>query len=230
VHSMKDLPTRIPDALIIAAIPEREDAREALIAKAPVTSIAALSPGSVIGTGSVRRQAQILSVRQDLRIVDIRGNVDTRLRKVSDGQCDAIILACAGLNRLGLSGRIQARISLAEMLPAPGQGALALETRKDDLKTQTMIASLNHLPTATAVSAERAFLRRMGGGCNSPVAVHGTAEGERLRIDGMIASPDGKKVVRDCVSVPHTSAEEMAVELAEKILAAGGQEILRLIS
>jgi hydroxymethylbilane synthase len=227
VHSMKDLPTRIPDALEIGAIPQREDARDALIGGAGAHRLDDLPPGAVIGTGSVRRQAQILALRPDVRPEDIRGNVQTRLRKLAAGSYDAVILACAGLNRLGLQDRIGVRLELAQMLPAPGQGALALEVRKGDSRVTAMVAGLNDPLTATAVLAERAFLRRMGGGCNSPIAVHARPLDGKVLIEGLVANPDGTRLLRDSAVCPPASAVAAADALADKLLSAGGAEILR---
>lgn len=227
VHSMKDLPTRIPEALEIGAIPVREDARDALVLRPDLNSSPELPEGAVIGTGSVRRQAQILAQRRDLIAQDIRGNVGTRLKKLGDGHYDAIILACAGLRRLGLEDRISRRFEFVEMLPAPGQGALAIEVRKDDARVSPLIAGLNDPATAAAVLAERAFLRHMGGGCNSPIAVHARPAGNRCLIEGLVANPDGTTILRDALESPLSSAQEAAAALAEKILSAGGAAILR---
>ena len=225
VHSMKDLPTQIPSGLRITAIPEREDAHDALITNKGI-SLFDLPVGSRVGTGSIRRQAQILASRSDLKITDIRGNVDTRLKKLQNGDCDAIILACAGLRRLGLQHRITAALDFRQMLPAPGQGALAIETRADDQATEVIAASLNHPTTALAVMAERHFLERMGGGCNVPVAVYAQVAGNTLEIDGLVASPDGRKVVRDSMRQRLQKANEAADLLAERILSRGGRAIL----
>jgi hydroxymethylbilane synthase len=227
VHSMKDLPTKIPEALKIGAIPKREDPRDALIGGPGVHRLEDLRPGAVIGTGSVRRQAQILALRPDLRTEDIRGNVQTRLQKLAAGSYAAIILACAGLNRLGLQDRIGMRLEFAQMLPAPGQGALALEVRKRDSRVTTMIAGLNEPLTANAVLAERAFLRRMGGGCNSPIAVHARPSDGKVLIEGLVASPDGARILRDSARCPLADAAEAADALADRLLSAGGAEILR---
>src|SRR5262249_13912547 len=165
--------------------------------------------------------------RPDLKVLDIRGNVDTRLRKLDDGNYDAIILACAGLNRLGMQHRITARLELSEMLPAPGQGALGLETRKNDRRVSEIIAFLNHPLKASAVHAERVFLRRLKGGCNSPIAVHVSFETEILKIDGLVSTPDGSKLVRASITQPPHQAEQAAESLADQILADGGEAILR---
>jgi hydroxymethylbilane synthase len=225
VHSMKDLPTQIPSGLRIAAIPEREDARDALIAN-KATSLFDLPAGSLVGTGSIRRQAQILASRPDLRIMDIRGNVDTRLKKLQNGACDAIILACAGLRRLGLQHRITSQLNFEQMLPAPGQGALAIETRVNDPTTEAVATPLNHPATALAVISERKFLERMGGGCNVPVAVYAQVTENTLEIDGLVASPDGRRVVRDSIQQSLQKANEAADLLADRILSRGGRAIL----
>ncbi len=227
VHSMKDLPTKIPEPLEIGAIPAREDARDALIARHDLHPLHDLPEGAVIGTGSVRRQAQMLAQRHDLIAKDIRGNVGTRLQKLDDGHYDAIILACAGLRRLGLEDRISRRFELVEMLPAPGQGALAIEVRKGDHRVASLIAGLNEPETAAAVLAERAFLRRMGGGCNSPIAVHARPVRDVCFIKGLVATPDGTTVLRDALESPLAEAQEAATALAEKILSMGGAAILR---
>ena len=228
VHSMKDVPTKIPEGLQIAAIPEREDARDALITNHG-TSLAELPSGALVGTGSVRRQAQILALRPDLRVRDIRGNIDTRLNKLREGICDAIILACAGLNRLGLHNRISAPLDFGQMLPAPGQGAIAIETRSDDPRIPPIATSLNHIPTAIAVSAERHFLQRMGGGCNVPVAVHARLKEDSIEIEGLAASPDGKNIIRESIQQNVEVADEAAIALADRILSQGGRAILKEI-
>ncbi len=230
VHSMKDVPTLIPDELEIGAVPEREDARDALITGGEATSISELARGAIVGTGSVRRHVQLLAVRPDLRTLDIRGNVDTRLRKLASGAYDAIILACAGLNRLGLGDKITSRLSFDQMLPAAGQGALALEIRRDDPNVRPLMDALNHAPTAVAVSAERAFLHRMGGGCNVPVAVHADCGQNSVSIDGLVASIDGKRIIRDRTTADAGRAQEAASALADRILAQGGDAIIKSLS
>ncbi len=225
VHSMKDVPTQIPPGLQIAAVPEREDARDAFVSDR-WTSIADLPNGARVGTGSVRRQAQLLAIRPDLNILDIRGNVDTRLKKLRNGDYDAIILACAGLRRLGMENSITSPLDFAAMLPAPGQGALALEIREGDPNMAPVVAALNHEPTAVAVSMERAFLQRMGGGCNVPVGAYGCLKGDILEVDGLVASPDGKRLVRDSVRMNLDMAGEAISALADRVLAQGGRSIL----
>ena len=225
VHSMKDLPTSIPDGLRIAAIPEREEAQDALITGG-ASGLFQLPAGARIGTGSIRRQAQILALRPDLKILDIRGNIETRLRKLQEETYDAIVLACAGLNRLGLGDRIAAKFSTNEMLPAPGQGALAVEARDDDARLDDIAAALNHLPTFQAVTAERAFLQRMGGGCNVPVAAYARVAGGFVEMDGLVASPDGSRALRSVLRGDCDTAVETAMHLADEILARGGRDIL----
>ena len=239
VHSMKDVPTAIEDGLRIAAVSEREDARDALIINHNVHNetsgskienqkikIGALSFGARVGTGSFRRQAQILALRPDLRILDIRGNIDTRIRKMENGEYDAVALATAGLRRLGLDNRISYTLSYDEMLPAPGQGALAIEVRADDAFTNEIAEKLHHPQTALAVTAERDFLELLGGGCNVPIAVYARVRDNTLEMDALAASPDGKRVVRDKSSGDSRKSDEICTELAERILAAGGFEIL----
>jgi hydroxymethylbilane synthase len=225
VHSLKDVPTAISAGLKIAAVPEREDARDALITE-HAGGLAQLPRGALVGTGSVRRQAQILALRPDLRIIDIRGNIDTRLKKLRDGAYDAVILACAGLNRLGFHDRISERLDFSAMLPAPGQGALAIEIREGDSSIEPIAAALNDPAAWIAVSAEREFLRRMGGGCNVPLAAHASVRQNSIHIDGLVCSPDGRNLVRDSVDHEIGNAVEAGKILAERILASGGRCIL----
>jgi len=205
--------------------PEREEAQDALITGG-ASGLFQLPAGARIGTGSIRRQAQILALRPDLKILDIRGNIETRLRKLQEGTYDAIVLACAGLNRLGLGDRIAAKFSTNEMLPAPGQGALAVEARDDDARLDDIAAALNHLPTFQAVTAERAFLQRMGGGCNVPVAAYARVAGGFVEMDGLVASPDGSRALRSVLRGDCDTAVETAMHLADEILARGGRDIL----
>ena len=232
VHSMKDVPTAIADGLRIAAVPEREDARDALVIKAirnyelGIRNCAALPLGARVGTGSFRRQAQLLALRPDLRILDIRGNVDTRILKMESGDYDAVALASAGLRRLGLQDRISHTLSYDEMLPAPGQGALAIEARADDVFTNEIAEKLHHHPTALSVAAERDFLERLGGGCNVPIAAYARVIQNVLEIDALVASPDGKRVIRDKASGDKEKSAEICALLSERILNAGAREIL----
>jgi hydroxymethylbilane synthase len=226
VHSMKDVPTKLSDGLFISAIPEREDARDALVSSQPA-DLQELAKGCRIGTGSFRRQSQLLSARPDLQIVDIRGNVETRIRKMEDGYCDAVILACAGLRRLGLQNRISTVIEFSNMLPAPGQGALAIETRIDDFQVNQLVSALNHPPTANAVTAERDFLEHLGGGCNVPIAIFARPENGFLQIDALVSSPDGKQIVRDAICDDSKNSSSAVAILAERMLSHGGAAILK---
>jgi hydroxymethylbilane synthase len=225
VHSMKDVPTQIPSGLKISAVPEREDTRDALIGN-QAASLPKLPQSARIGTGSIRRQAQLLALRPDLRIMDIRGNLDTRLKKLHNGDYDAIILACAGLRRLGLQSRISSILDHTQMLPAPGQGALAIETRINDLRMEPIAAVLNHRATALSVFAERSFLQNMGGGCNVPVAAYAHLEKNVLEIDGLVASPDGQSVVRDSIRRDVKKLNEAVETISHRILSRGGRDIL----
>jgi hydroxymethylbilane synthase len=226
VHSLKDLPTELPAGLHIGAICEREDARDALVARNPITSFNALPERALIGTSSLRRQAQLKSVRPDLVIEPVRGNVDTRLRKLDEGRYDAIVLAAAGLHRLGHANRITEHLSEDLMLPAVGQGALAIETREDDVATAEIIQALNHEATRLACSAERAFLKGLGGGCLVPIAAHATIEVDVMTLNGLVASPDGLEVVRAQQSGPSRDAALLGRQLADELLARGAGRIL----
>ncbi len=230
VHSLKDLPTVIPEGLTLAAITEREDSRDALVARHDLAiadrSIAGLGSAAIVGTSSPRRLAQLKYVRSDLRISELRGNVDTRLRKLDAGEYDAVILAAAGLGRLGLADRITALIPTETMMPAVGQGALAIEVRADDHKTLKLLQSLDDQTTRSCCTAERALLRELGGGCQLPIAAHATLTRGRLRLDGMVASPDGKRLVRDHTSGPSEEAEALGNQLAKKLIENGARELL----
>lgn len=226
VHSLKDLPTELPTGLGIGAICEREDVRDALVARAPIKSVSELPEGSVVGTSSLRRQAQLLRARPDLVIEPVRGNVDTRLRKLDEGSFDAIVLAAAGLHRLGHVNRITEHLSEDFMLPAVGQGALAIETRADDDAVGEIVSSLNHEPTRLACSAERAFLRGLGGGCLVPIAAHATIEGGLIDLAGLVASPDGSEAMRDRQTGPASDADAIGQRLADELLSRGADRIL----
>ena len=228
VHSMKDVPTRLPAGLEILAIPEREDPRDVLITLNKV-SLERLVPGSRIGTSSLRRQAQLLHYRPDLSIQILRGNLDTRLRKLEAGEYDGIILAAAGIKRLGWSDRVTEYLSPDVCLPAIGQGALALEGRTDDGFVREVVARLDHHPTRIAVTAERAFLERLEGGCQVPIAAHAAITNGALTLSALIAGVDGRRLVRDSVQGPMRDAHRLGVELAERLLARGGDEILKEI-
>src|ERR1041384_5144710 len=228
VHSLKDLPTVLADGLTISAICEREDPRDALVLRAgsTVEAIENLRRGAIVGTSSQRRVAQLRNWRDDLVIEDLRGNVDTRIRKLDEGQYDAVILASAGLVRLGLQERISLRIPISQMLPAVGQGAIAIETRSDDAVAVTATSRLDHRETRVACLAERAFLRGLGGGCQLPIAAHARFEGELLKLDGLVAKPDGSKRLQDSLSGSPDTAEAMGASLASTLLARGASSLL----
>jgi hydroxymethylbilane synthase len=227
VHSLKDLPTELPDGLGIGAICEREDVCDALVARASVKSFAALPCRSVIGTSSLRRQAQLCRARPDLVIEPVRGNVDTRLRKLDEGSFDAIVLAAAGLNRLGHADRITEYFSEDFMLPAVGQGALAIETRADDAVVNEIVNSLDHQATRLACSAERAFLKGLGGGCLVPIAAHAKIEAGLIDLAGLVASPDGSEALYDRQTGPSSDAEAIGQRLADEMLSRGADRILK---
>ena len=230
VHSLKDLPTVVPEGLSITATPEREDPRDALVLRAgldePEASLRNLGQGAVVGTSSLRRIAQLRHLRPDIQIKDLRGNVDTRLRKLDAGEFDAVILASAGLRRLGFARRISAAIETEEMLPAVSQGALGIETRAEDEETNALVSCLDHAPTRAAVLAERALLRSLGGGCQVPIAAHATIEGKRLRLDGLVASLDGSQVMRDSNEGDAAQAEAVGEALAARMLERGAASLL----
>ncbi|HEX7175586.1 MAG TPA: hydroxymethylbilane synthase [Pyrinomonadaceae bacterium] len=231
VHSLKDLPTVIPDRLTLAATPAREDARDALVLPAGtsgggVVSVLDLPAGARVGTSSLRRRAQLRHLRPDLVLNDLRGNVDTRLRKLDAGEFDAIVLAAAGLRRLGLAGRISAHVSPDELLPAVGQGALGLEARADDEETLSLVARLDHAPTRAACEAERALLRQFGAGCQVPIAAHATVEGLFLKLEGLVAAPSGEDVLKASVVGFMGDAEGIGEELAHRLMARGAAFLL----
>jgi hydroxymethylbilane synthase len=204
VHSAKDIPTLLARGLALAAFPPREDARDALVGAA--ASIAALPAGAVIGTSSVRREALIRRLRPDLSVKLLRGNVETRVQKVRAGQYDSAILALAGLQRLGLAAEARAALAPATFPPSVGQGALALAIRAGDARAEAIAVAIDHAPTSTALTAERAFLEALGGSCRSPIAGHATVEGERLAFYGLVIAPDGTGAVETRREGPATDA------------------------
>ncbi|MSP59363.1 MAG: hydroxymethylbilane synthase [Myxococcales bacterium] len=229
VHSMKDLPAEIPPRLTLAAVPEREDPRDALLVRPGLAAamVAELPARARVGTSSLRRMCQLRAGRGDLEVLPLRGNVDTRIHKLDDGQIDAVVLALAGLRRLGLEERVTQVLPVHESLPAIGQGALAIETRADDAATRARVARFHHRPTAIAVAAERAFLARLDGSCRTPMAAHATLEGDHLQIAGLVGRPDGSEILRDAVEGPAAAAEHLGVILAERLLARGAETILK---
>ena len=226
VHSLKDLPTELPAGLHIGAISVREDVRDALVARTGIAGFSNLPHNALVGTSSLRRQAQLRAARPDLRLEPIRGNVDTRLRKLDDGEFDAIILAAAGLHRLGFGERITEHLDMELVLPAVGQGALAIETRSDDAAVNEIVSRLNHEATEMACRAERAFLKGLGGGCLVPIAAHAKFAGTTLTLKGLVASTDGDEIVRGSVAGPSQEAERLGHQLAEELIAEGADQIL----
>jgi len=226
VHSAKDLPAEIAPGLRLVAFPERVDARDALVARESGATLEGLREGARVGTGSTRRTALLLEVRPDLQVVPLRGNVPTRIAKIESEDLDAVILACAGLDRLGLSDRISERIATDRMLPAGCQGTLALEAREGD-SLAGKLAALDNAFASLTVTAERAFVTRLEGDCTVPLAVHAEAAGEgRVRVRGLVARLDGTRVVRAEESVPAAEAAGAGRRVAEEVLAGGGAEIL----
>ena len=228
VHSLKDMPTVLPEGLCLTAITERANVGDAFVSN-KYNSFAELPLGAVVGTSSLRRKAQLLAARPDLTIRDLRGNVDTRLRKLDEGLYDAIILAAAGLERLGHGDRIKAVIPSSVCLPAVGQGALAIECRTNDAEVRQMLDFLNDAPTVYATNAERAFLGLLEGGCQVPIGVHADVEGDKIKIEAIIAALDGSTVLRDTVEGTASDAVALGQALGRKMLANGGQEILAAI-
>ena len=225
VHSMKDVPSELPPGLVLAAVSRREDARDLLVSRDGL-GLEALPEGGRVGTSSLRRQAQLLALRPDLAMVSVRGNVETRLRKLLDDNLDGVVLAAAGLNRLGLKDVKAHHLDTSQMLPAVGQGALGLECRDDDASTRELLAGLDHPETAAAVAAERGFLARLEGGCQVPIAGHAVLEKGIVVLRGLVASLDGRRVVRGEGLAPPARARAMGESVAEEILEAGGREIL----
>ncbi len=225
VHSIKDVPTELPESLHLSAIPKREDPRDAFISRESL-SLKDLPQGAKIGTSSLRRQAQLLHFRSDLRLIPLRGNLDTRLKKLKTLGLDGIVLATAGLKRLGLEEKITEMLSTDISLPAIGQGALGIETRIGDQEVEEKIGFLNDPDSSTAVSAERAFLKRLEGGCQVPIAAFARVVGSELHIDGLVGTIDGTRLIRHHIKGPVEKAEAIGIELAEILLKKGAGEIL----
>jgi hydroxymethylbilane synthase len=229
VHSMKDMPAEIPDGLAIGAVPERAEPSDVFISR-DGRSLRDTPSGGRIGTSSLRRAAQLRHLRPDLKIAPLRGNLDTRLRKLQTEDLDAVVLAAAGVRRLGLERHVTEVLATEVMLPAVGQGALCIEIRKDDPRLGPMAAVLDHPETRTAVTGERAFLRRLQGGCQVPIAGYGRIEGETLTLTGLVADPEGKTLVTHRLSGPAPAAAALGVELADILLARGAGDILNLLT
>jgi len=228
VHSMKDLPSFIPEELTIGAVPKRKDQRDVLVSKNNI-KISDLPPDSIIGTSSLRRRAQTLAFRKDFIIEDIRGNLDTRLKKLETGNYDAIVLAAAGLIRMNWAEKITEYIEPEIMLPAVGQGAIAVEARKNDPELLTILKKIDDPYTHNCVIGERSFLKTLEGGCQVPIGAMAVIEGDLFILEGVIASLDGLKVYRDTLEGPKEKAEELGVTLAQKLLKDGAGEILKEI-
>jgi len=227
VHSMKDVPAELPDGLHLGIITKREDPRDAFISN-DYKSLADLPQGAKVGTSSLRRRSQLANIRPDLVIEDLRGNLDTRLRKLDEKQYDAIILAAAGLNRLKLD-RATGYFGATEMLPAVGQGAVGIELREADSELLAGLQFLAHKDTFDTVTAERAFLLRLEGGCQVPIAAHASVDGDNLTLTGLVSSIEGDQVIREVGAGLRQDAEKIGVALAEKILDLGGKEILEKV-
>ncbi len=228
VHSIKDVPTELPEGLHLSVVTKREDPRDAFISK-DGTFLKDLPEGAKIGTSSLRRQVQLLHLRSDFQIIPLRGNLDTRLRKLRTENFEGVVIALAGLKRLGLEMSVTEILSSEVFLPAIGQGALGIETRIGDKEIEEKIQFLNDPQSSIAIRAERAFLRRLGGGCQVPMAAFGRIENSILKIDGMVGNLEGRSLVRDHIEGPTNKAESLGVELAEILLEKGAEEILREI-
>ncbi len=227
VHSMKDVPMVLPEGLTLGAVPEREVCTDLFLSE-KYAALDELPQGARLGTSSLRRQAQALALRPDLEVAMLRGNVETRLRKMKEGQYDAIILARAGVKRLGLGASLQQDLTPPSFLPAVGQGALGVEIREDRPEVRELVAFLDHMPTRLCVTAERSFLRRLDGGCQVPIAAHAVLDGEELALEALVADPMGRTVYRDSVrcAADLASADAAGQSLAEKLLADGADKIL----
>ncbi len=226
VHSMKDVPVEFPpEGLGLVTICEREDPRDAFVSNT-FNTIDELPAGAVVGTSSLRRQCQLRAQRPDLVVKDLRGNVNTRLRKLDDGEYDAIILACAGLKRLKMDDRIRDAIAPETSLPAVGQGAVGIECRLDDARVRKLLDTLNHRETATRVLCERAMNNRLQGGCQVPIGSYSELQGDKIWLRALVGEPDGSKIVRGEISGPVTDAEALGTQLAEQLLDEGAKDIL----
>lgn len=228
VHSLKDLPTKLPEGLKLGAVLERGEFRDALVSK-DGKKLADLKPGAVVATSSLRRIAGLLKINDKIIIKDIRGNVNSRLQKMEDGYCDAMIMAAAGLQRLGLERYITEVIDPEIVMPAVSQGAIAIETRENDPEVDELMAKLNHVATWNAITAERAFLAHLEGGCQVPLGCYSCVENDQLILSGFVASVDGKQYIKETISGEIGKGAELGVEMAEKMLEKGAHEILSQI-
>ena len=225
VHSMKDVPAMLPEGLAIPVICEREDPRDALVSNR-YESFAELPAGAVVGTSSLRRRCQLMNLRPDLRIVDLRGNVGTRLGKLDHGEYDAIVLASAGLMRLQLEPRIRERLDIAQCLPAAAQGAIGIECREDDAATRALLAGLHHVDTAARVAAEREVTRILDGGCELPIAAHARLEAGQLHLEALVGKDDGSEILRGGGSGPATEAQALGGRVVAELIERGAGQII----
>ncbi len=228
VHSLKDLPTTFPEGLQLGAVLERGEFRDCLVSSSPV-KLSELTDKMVIATSSLRRKAQLLKINKNFKIIDIRGNVNTRIRKMEEGYCDVMVMASAGLQRLGLNNYISEIIDPNMLIPACSQGAIAVEIRQNDTKTQKLISQINHKETSITTSAERAFLKTLEGGCQIPLGSYSNINGTRFFMKGIVASIDGKKFIEDTIEGDIQNATQLAINLANQILKNGGKKILETL-
>jgi hydroxymethylbilane synthase len=226
VHSMKDVPADLPHGLTIGAVLKRADPRDALVTTSGIARLEDLPRGAIVGTSSLRRQAQLYALRPDLNIQSLRGNVDTRIRKLDAGGMDAIVLACAGLVRLGVESRITARLDPKVCLPAVTQGVIGIECRSNDVRTAGLLQALEDAATRKVMDAERAFAARLGGSCQSPIAAYAELDADRITLRGLVAEPDGSRLLRDTESGSAENPAALGRQLAERMLAAGAGLLL----
>jgi hydroxymethylbilane synthase len=228
VHSMKDVPVRQPDGLCLGAFLPGEDPRDAFVS-GTFARLADLPKGARVGTSSLRRQSQLCAERPDVEVSTLRGNVGTRLKRLDEGRFDAVLLACAGLKRLGFGGRISEALEVTRFVPAIGQGIIGIECRDNDDETRVRLAALNDATSATRLAAERAMNARLGGACTVPVAGHAVVRAGRVQLMGLVAAPDGSRLVKDHIEGSSSDAAALGETLAQRLLSAGGREILRAI-
>ena len=229
VHSMKDVPAALPEAMAIAAVLERADPRDAFVSDQHATLVE-LPRGARVGTSSLRRQCQLKHARPDLETAVLRGNVETRLRKLDQGDFAAVLLATAGLERLGLGERIRERLAPETMLPAVGQGVIGIECRGMDARVRSLLAPLDHPATRCCLDAERSLAARLGGSCQSPIAGHATLAGENIELRGLVGMPDGSRVIADRIAGPKGDAARLGTALAERLLSAGAGALLKSLA
>ncbi|ABR46303.1 porphobilinogen deaminase [Alkaliphilus metalliredigens QYMF] len=229
IHSMKDMPGETPEELVLGAITKREDPRDVLITREN-KSLEELPKGAVIGSSSLRRQAQVMALRGDIKVVPIRGNVGTRLGKIETESLDGVILAAAGLNRLGLKEKISSYLEIEDFTPAVGQGALGCEARRKDIEMLEMLLAINHEETYRCVMAERAFLKLLEGGCHVPIGAYGQQQGQELHMTGMVASSDGRRVIKEQVMGDIADFQALGIQLGETLIEKGAKEILETVN